>query len=223
VVVSDLNEGSGWDTVELAGRDRATFVRADTTSPEDTNQLVRTAVERFEYVSVLHNNAAILQHFERIEDIPVEEFRRVIDVNLVGVFLMAKAVVPVMRGRGTGVIVNMSSAGAVGVASALAYSSAKAGVIAFTRGLAAQLAPTNIRVNALLPGLVETPMTIGGPHLANAKLSGGPYLRAEDVARSVVYAAEKDDETGAILQYTPTSAGPRLDRLVGYEWQSSAT
>jgi NAD(P)-dependent dehydrogenase (short-subunit alcohol dehydrogenase family) len=220
VVVGDLKEDGGRETVEQAGgAERAIFVPVDTTSEADVARLMEAAIDAFGRIDVLHNNAAIIERFDRIEDEPVERYRRVIDVNLSGLFICAKAVVPLMRAQRGGVIVNMSSMGAVGGANILAYSSAKAGVLALTRGLAQQLLPDGIRVNALMPGLVETPMTEQGPAVARARREGLPIFVPEEMARAVAYAAEHEELTGALLQYTAGPDGPRFGIMQPWTWE----
>ena len=220
VVIADVKEDGGHETVELAGGSaHAIFVRTDTTSVDDVARLMETAVATFGGVDVLHNNAAIIERFDRIEDEPVERFRRVIDINLNGLFICSKAVAPLMRQRGGGVIVNMSSMGAVGAANILAYASAKAGVLALTRSLAQQLSGDGIRVNAIMPGLVETPMTAEGPAIARARREQSPVFQPEEMARAVAYAAEHEELTGALLQYVATADGPRFALMEPWSWE----
>ncbi len=219
VVIADLKEDGGHETVAMAGGpDHAVFVRTDTTSVDDVGQLMGAAVDAFGRIDVLHNNAAIIERFDRIEDEPVERFRRVIDINLNGLFICSKAAVPHLRSQG-GVIVNMSSMGAVGAANILAYGSAKAGVLALTRGLSQQLAADGIRVNAIMPGLVETPMTAEGPAIARARREQLPVFQPEEMARAVAYAAEHEELNGAFLQYVPTVDGPRFAIMEPWTWE----
>ena len=219
VVIADLKEDGGRETVEMAGGPgHAVFVRADTTSVDDVGRLMEAAVVAFGRIDVLHNNAAIIERFDRIEDEPVERFRRVIDINLNGLFICSQAAVPHLRAQG-GVIVNMSSMGAVGAANILAYGSAKAGVLALTRGLSQQLAADGIRVNAIMPGLVETPMTAEGPAIARARREQLPVFQPEEMARAVAYAAEHEELNGAFLQYVPTAEGPRFAKMEPWTWE----
>ncbi len=218
VVVSDLNEAGGEETVKLAGGpEHATFVGADTTSAADAAHLMEAAVSAFGGIDVLVNDAAILHRHERIEDVPLESFLGVINVNLNGGFIVTQAAVPYLKQRGGGVIVNMSSMGARGGPNILSYSAAKAGVLALTRGLSAQLEPFNIRVNALMPGLVETPMTVAGPAIENARRAGAYVFRPEEMARAVAYCAEHEELNGASISYSPTLDGPQLS--IQKEWE----
>ena len=220
VVIADLKEDGGHETAELAGgEDHATFVRADTTSVDDVTALMDAAVGAYGRIDALINNAAIIERFDRIEDEPVERFRRAIDINLNGLFICSKAAVPHLRAQGGGVIVNMSSMGAVGGANILAYSSAKAGVLALTRGLSQQVAGDGIRVNAIMPGLVETPMTVDGPAIARARREDLPVFAPEEMARAVAYAAEHEELTGACLQYMYAPDGPHFARMEPWTWE----
>lgn len=220
VVVADLNEEAGRKTVkEVGGPERAIFVPVDTTSQEDLTKLVQVTIATFGRVDILHNNAAVIERYDHIENEPIERFRRVIDVNLNALFISCKAVVPHMRRQRGGTIVNMSSMGAIGSANLLAYSSAKAGVLALTRGLAQQLSADRIRVNALMPGLVETPMTADGPAIERARRNGLPVIQPDEMARAVAYAAEHEELTGALLQYVPTQEGARLGIMQPWTWE----
>ncbi len=109
-------------------------------------------------LDVLINNVGIAGPTARVEDIEIEDWRRTIDVNITGHFYCAKLAVPMLKENQTGAIINLSSvAGRLGFPLRLPYSSSKWAVIGFTKTLAAELGPSNIRVNAILPGLVEGP------------------------------------------------------------------
>jgi NAD(P)-dependent dehydrogenase (short-subunit alcohol dehydrogenase family) len=109
-------------------------------------------------LDALINNAGIAGPTGAIEDIDPAEWRRCIDVDLTGQFLCARRAVPMLKATGGGSIINMSSAaGRHGYAYRTPYSSAKFGIIGFTQSLAKELGPANIRVNAILPGIIEGP------------------------------------------------------------------
>jgi NAD(P)-dependent dehydrogenase (short-subunit alcohol dehydrogenase family) len=135
---------------------RALGVRADVTSAEDMARMAETAREAFGGVDILVNNAA---YFSPIvpgpfEDIDPAEWRRVMDVNTLGLFLACRACVPQMKARGRGRIVNLASGAPIkGVPFMLHYVSSKGAVIAFTRALAREVGTHGITVNALAPGL----------------------------------------------------------------------
>ena len=160
VVVADI-DGQGADAVAAslgeAGHD-ALAVTTDVSQPESTDTMARLTMERFGRIDGIINNAAIYQRPAvtrgPFEEIPVEEWDRLMGVNLRGVFLCCRAVVPHMKAQGNGKIVNISS-GTVfnGSTQMLHYVTSKAGVIGLTRSLARELGDYNINVNAIAPGL----------------------------------------------------------------------
>ncbi|MFP6635124.1 MAG: glucose 1-dehydrogenase [Dehalococcoidia bacterium] len=160
IVVADI-DGQGADAVAAslgeAGHD-ALAVTTDVSQPESTDTMAQLTMERFGRIDGLINNAAIYQRPAvtrgPFEEIPVEEWDRLMGVNLRGVFLCCRAVVPHMKAQGSGKIVNISS-GTVfnGSTQMLHYVTSKAGVIGLTRSLARELGDYNINVNAIAPGL----------------------------------------------------------------------
>ena len=160
VVVADI-DGQGADAVAAslgeAGHD-ALAVTTDVSQPESTDTMARLTMERFGRIDGIINNAAIYQRPAvtrgPFEEIPVEEWDRLMGVNLRGVFLCCRAVVPHMKAQGSGKIVNISS-GTVsnGSTQMLHYVTSKAGVIGLTRSLAREVGDYNINVNAIAPGL----------------------------------------------------------------------
>ena len=160
VVVADI-DGQGADAVAAslgeAGHD-ALAVTTDVSQPESSDTMARLTMERFGRIDGIINNAAIYQRPAvtrgPFEEIPVEEWDRLMGVNLRGVFLCCRAVVPHMKAQGSGKIVNISS-GTVfnGSTQMLHYVTSKAGVIGLTRSLARELGDYNINVNAIAPGL----------------------------------------------------------------------
>ncbi len=160
IVVADIN-GEAAESVAAELRKAETeaiAVRTDVTSQEATEQMAKAAIERFGHVDALVNNAGMYQRPAvtrgPFENISVEEWDRVMAVNLRGVFLCSRAVVPLMKAQGHGKIVNISS-GTVysGTPRFAHYVTSKAGVIGFTRVLAKELGEWNINVNAVAPGL----------------------------------------------------------------------
>ncbi|WP_207536727.1 SDR family NAD(P)-dependent oxidoreductase [Sabulicella rubraurantiaca] len=157
-------------------------------------------------VGILVANAGITGPNHRLEDYPVEAWRRVVEVDLVGVFLCCRAVVPGMRQRGRGRIVNIASvAGKEGNPMASAYSAAKAGVIALTKSLAKELAETAIRVNCITPAAVETDifyqMTAEQVAWMKSKIPLGRFGLAEEVAEMAAFLASDgvSFSTGAVF------------------------
>ena len=162
VVAVDLKEADGEETVRMIaeGGGEAIFAAADVTDVPQVQELVGKTLTAFGRVDFLHNNAAIIAHHRDIDDVGVDEWRRIIDVNLSSLFICSKAVIPMMRTQGGGAIVNTSSgAGVAAYGVALAYSAAKFGVLGLTQGLQQLVeGDDNIRVNAVLPGMTRTPM-----------------------------------------------------------------
>jgi NAD(P)-dependent dehydrogenase (short-subunit alcohol dehydrogenase family) len=156
----------GVDVLEEAGRAAAAdveaeggamrFVRADVSSELDVQAVVDAVLAELGRIDILVNNAAI-QVEARLVDVTVEDFHRVVNVNLLGCLLFSRAVVPTMVARHAGVIVNLSSLNAL-VADPLlpVYGATKAGVIALTRNIAITYGPDGIRANAICPGDVDT-------------------------------------------------------------------
>jgi NAD(P)-dependent dehydrogenase (short-subunit alcohol dehydrogenase family) len=141
---------------------RAEWLQADVSSERDVDSLFDAVASRLGGLDALVNNAGIAGPTAAIEDIDPQEWRRCIDVDLTGQFLCARRAVPMLKASGGGCIVNMSSAaGRHGYAFRTPYSSAKFGIIGFTQSLAKELGPHNIRVNAILPGIVEGPRMEG--------------------------------------------------------------
>ncbi len=133
-------------------------VAADVSSETDVDALFETAARELGGLDALVNNAGIAGPTGGVEEIDPAEWRRCIDIDLTGQFLCARRAVPLIRASGGVSIVNMSSAaGRFGYAYRTPYSAAKWGIIGFTQSLAKELGPDNIRVNAILPGIVKGP------------------------------------------------------------------
>jgi NAD(P)-dependent dehydrogenase (short-subunit alcohol dehydrogenase family) len=176
----------------------ALFVKLDVTSLSDWRAAVSAAVEKFGKLDVLVNNAGIYSTVN-IEDTDPNEWDRIIDVNLKGVFLGVKACIPAMREAGGGSIVNISSiAGIVGSPRGSAYGASKGGVRQLTKAAAIQNAKDGIRVNSVHPGPVDTDMiagNIGTPQGRANSVSRVPLGRigtVEDVAYAVLFLASDE-------------------------------
>ena len=164
ILVVDRDEASARETEEKirsAGSEAAAF-RGDVTCSEDCRAMTRTCVDRYGRIDVLHNNVGIGTGDSGPVHLTEEAWDRIHTVNLKSMFLTAKHVLPVMRRQGCGVILNVSSIASICAVGMLAYKTSKAGVNALTHSLAIGNAEYGIRVNAILPGLMNTPMAIEG-------------------------------------------------------------
>ena len=160
VVLGDILESEGEAAAAAIGESggNARFIALDVTSEDDWVSAVRFTVETFGRLDILINNAAIYAR-TLIVDTDIEEWRRIMDINMTGVFLGTKHAVPAMRESGGGSIINISStAGLVGSARGSAYGASKGGVRLFTKYTAIQHAPDGIRANSIHPGPIDTDM-----------------------------------------------------------------
>lgn len=177
LVLVDRDEASLLETqrlVQAVGVNTAVVV-ADIALEADNERLVADAVSAFGRIDILHNNVGIGAGDRGPTSLPLEVWERIFAVNVTGPFLTCKHALPVMREQGSGCIINISSMAAVATTSLTAYKASKAALNAFTQQLAAANARHNIRVNAIMPGLMETPMAVDAP----ARASG---VEREDLA-----------------------------------------
>jgi NAD(P)-dependent dehydrogenase (short-subunit alcohol dehydrogenase family) len=196
VVVSDIAIAVGEETVRLIkeAAGEARFIAADVAKADDVEQLIHRVVGGYGRLDYAHNNAGILGYIGSLVDYPEETFNRVIAVNLTGVWLCMKHEIPPMLRHGGGAIVNTASAlGLIGAAGAGAYVASKHGVVGLTKSAALECAQQNIRVNAVCPGYVRTPMqgkwfaTTEQPDWVIADHPIGRFGAPEEVAAAVVW------------------------------------
>lgn len=212
VVVADAVEAAGLATVDAingAGHD-ATFVAVDVADAAQVEAMVATAMQRYGALHVLYNNAGIFPPDDAgATDTPEPTWDRVMAVNLKGVWLGCRFGIPAMLESGGGSVVNVSSLVALmgSATPQIAYTASKGGVLALTRELAIEYARRDIRVNALCPGPIETPLLaelLRDPEWARRRLVHIPMGRpgqAAEVARAALFLASDDSSfmTGATL------------------------
>ena len=157
VVIADVNAAAGEETARgiAATGGKALFVQTDVSHEDSVQQMVQAAVKAFGKIDILVNNAAIF--VLKGIDATVEEWRRILDVNVIGTSLVSKHVVPEIRKAGGGAIVNLGSISSfIAQPQFVTYNATKAAVASMTRCMALDLAPDNIRVNAVCPGTIWT-------------------------------------------------------------------
>jgi NAD(P)-dependent dehydrogenase (short-subunit alcohol dehydrogenase family) len=195
VVVADVSEQGNRETarmVEEAGG-RALAVRCDVSRAEDVKAALDKAVEAFGRLDCAFNNAGVEQPITATADLTEEEWDRIVSINLRGVFLCMKHEIPLMLRQGGGAIVNTSSgAGVKGFAGQAAYCAAKYGIVGLSKAAALDYAKSNIRINAVCPGIIETPMM--------DRFSGGtPEGRARVIAQEPIGRMGKPEEIAAAV------------------------
>ncbi len=213
VAVADRDEAGGQETVERIrkGGGRAIFVACDVTIEADCRRAVQTTVQELGGLDILFNNAGIIRR-ATVLDLSEEEWDRVMDVNVKGIFLMSKYAIPIMAAGGGGVIINTASGwGLKGGRRAVAYCASKAAVVNMTRAMALDHGAQNIRVNCVCPGDTDTPMLrdearqLGEPEEGFlAEAASRPLQRVgtpEEVAQAVLFLASDAASfvTGAAL------------------------
>ncbi|GMK41212.1 short chain dehydrogenase [Paenibacillus sp. CCS19] len=213
IVAVDFNEASGQETVRLIHEQggEAIFVQADVSKTEDVQRYVQAAMNAYGRIDIFFNNAGVVQKFAKLADIEENEFDRVINVNVRGVFLGMKYVLKVMEQQQSGTIINTAStAGVKSEHSASAYSASKHAVVGLTKGAAIEYVKKGIRINGICPGGVETALTksveqtfmTGGyvpEEIGNMRM--GRYAQPDELAEMVAFLASDKASymTGSIV------------------------
>ncbi len=194
-----------WDIV--AGEDRGVrYQRVDVTSPEDIDAALRETIAQASRLDIVVNNAGIVGASAPVAELSPFDWRRIVDINLTGVFEVSRKVVPHLLRAPAGRIVNLASiAGKEGTPNLSAYSASKAGVIAFTKSLAKELAHTPVRVNAIAPAAIETEILKQmAPDVVATMVAKSPLHRfgtVDEAAQLVMWLCSDDCSfsTGAVF------------------------
>jgi 3-oxoacyl-[acyl-carrier protein] reductase len=209
IAAIDIDEKAVQETVRMieTGGGKGLAVKADVSKSADAQAMVAATVEKLGAPNIVYNNAGIEGKAAKIVDMAEEDFDRVIAINLRGVWLGMKYALPHMIKNGGGAIVNTASiAGLVGLRNSSAYCAAKAGVIAMTRVAALEYGRYNIRVNAICPGAIDTPMVSrvqGGGAMSERAINRistlGRIGKPEEIAKMALFLASDDSSfaTGA--------------------------
>lgn len=194
VVIGDLNKERGQALAEELG-EAAIFVAIDVTKASDWEEVKKQALEAFGTVDVLVNNAGI-SVAQSLLTMTEEQYRKILEINQVSVFLGMQKIAPIMIEKGAGSIINTSSINGL-KAGAIGYTDSKFAVRGMTKAASAELAPQGVRVNSIHPGIIETPMTMEGDAVEQIKAYTNfvPMRRmaqAEEVANLMLYLASDE-------------------------------
>jgi len=203
IVVSDISQEECEIVVEeiKKGKGEAIAIKCDVSKKAEVDEMIRKTIDEFGKLDILVNNAGICQ-FKPFLDLTEDEWDRTININLKGDFLCAQAAAKEMAKQKSGVIVNIASIGmgqvGIGFPAIVHYCASKGGIVAMTEALAIELAPFNIRVNAIAPGAIDTPMAASSkqdPKVMEGTLAGIPMRRfgkPEEVSNLVLFLASDD-------------------------------
>ena len=214
-MIVDINESWAADTcAEIAAQGGAGSVLvANITDEADCREIAKTCVEEHGRIDILHNNVGRSRGDKETPDLDVAMWDEIMDMNLKGMFMTCKHVLPIMRDQGSGAIINISSTSSYAARQTLAYKTSKGAINTMTQHMSFENAPYGIRVNAILPGLMDTPMAI--ERRAQERDVDHSIIRAErdaqvpmgamgtawDVANAAVFLASEEAAyiTGALL------------------------
>ncbi len=200
VIVNDISVENGEQTVALIKDNggQASFFHADVTNPESVQRLTEYVIREYDHIDILFNNVG-MSNVGRLDEVEPDVWDKVMSVNVKGVYLPSKYIVPHMMERKSGCIINMSSCAAeMGLMKRALYSATKGAILSLTKAMQVDYAPYNIRVNALLPGTILTPFVenylktaYSDPQEAiegiKTRQLSGELGRPEDVAAAAVF------------------------------------
>jgi 3-oxoacyl-[acyl-carrier protein] reductase len=210
IIVDDINPETAprvAQEIQALGR-KAVAVIADVAKRDHVERIIQTAIKELGGIDILVNNAGIARSnvLARLKD---DQWDEVLNVDLKGIFYCTQAAVPFMMKQRSGKIISISSIyGRIGAMGDANYAAAKSGIVGFTKSIARELARYNINVNAIMPGLVDTPLLRGIPEkYLKPMIEEVPLKRVgrpEDIANVVAFLASEDSSymTGAILEVT---------------------
>ncbi|WP_053362753.1 glucose 1-dehydrogenase [Bacillus sp. FJAT-27251] len=206
VICADVNEKSGIETANQISENSgsAIYLKLDVTDECSVNKMADEIERRYKTIDILFNNAGI-SGIGQLHETSLDTWRKVMDVNVNGVFLVSKAIVPLMMKTKSGSIINMSSCIAeIGLGNRASYAASKGAILSLTKSMQVDYAPFNIRVNALMPGTIYTPFVEDylsrdpDPEAAIAKIKGrqlsGDLGSPLDVANAALYLASDESK-----------------------------
>jgi len=206
VIMWDIDEDAAKKAKEKINSDNLSYQILDVTNSENINKNLKKIENQFNKIDIFINNAGIAGMNTTVADYPLDEWNKVINLNLNSVFYCCKAVVPFMEKNNYGRIVNIASiAGKEGNPNASAYSSSKAGVIALTKSLGKELAQNNIAVNCVTPAAAKTrifdQMTEEHINYMLSKIPRNKFAKVEELASLVTWLASEENSfsTGAVF------------------------